>query len=263
MTWTAFNAGYRREHGRRRQLPLGSVGTVRTVEVRAGQHSYEVLIGAGLLEDIGSFVRRKLHGQRCAILADEHVVPLFGNVVLESLREAGFNAELLAIPAGEEAKSMAQAAALCEKLSALGLDRSSFLVSLGGGVVGDLVGFVASIYFRGIPYVSIPTTLLAQIDSCIGGKTGVNSSAGKNLIGAFHHPALVIADTDTLRSLPDRIWHEGFAEAIKHGIIRDAELFDSLPADGNDARPELADGVHRTQPRDQSCDRGGGRTRAD
>ena len=93
-------------------------------------------------------------------------------------------------------------------------------------MVGDLAGFVAAIYLRGIPYVSIPTTLLAQVDSCIGGKTGVNSSAGKNLIGAFHHPALVVADLDTLRTLPERIWNEGFAEVIKHGIIHDAELFD-------------------------------------
>ena len=201
---------------------------MRKVKVRAGQHFYDVLIGAGLLKDLGLFVRPGLHRNRGAILADEQVAPLFGDAVLESLRRSSFHAELIVIPAGEKAKSMAQAAALCEKLAALGLDRSSFLVSLGGGVLGDLAGFVASIYFRGIPYVSIPTTLLAQIDSCIGGKTGVNSGAGKNLIGTFHHPALVIADTDTLRSLPDRIWHEGFAEAIKHGIIRDAELFDSL-----------------------------------
>ena len=150
-------------------------------------------------------------------------------MVCESLRQASFRPELIAIAAGEGSKSIAQAGALCEQLSAAGLDRSSFLVSLGGGVVGDLAGFVASIFLRGIPYVSVPTTLLAQVDSSIGGKTGVNSGAGKNLIGSFHHPALVVADADTLRSLPDRIWHEGFAEAIKHGIIRDAELFDSLP----------------------------------
>lgn len=203
---------------------------MRKVEIFTGPHRYEVLVGAGLLEDIGALVRQKLNAKRCAIVADGNVARLFGEVVVESLRLSGFNAELIAIPAGEETKSMAQAAALCEKLSAIGLDRSSFLVSLGGGVVGDLAGFVASIYFRGIPYVSIPTTLLAQIDSCIGGKTGVNSAAGKNLIGCFHHPALVIADTDTLRSLPERIWHEGFAEAVKHGIIRDAGLFDSLAA---------------------------------
>jgi 3-dehydroquinate synthase len=201
---------------------------VRKLEIFAGLHRSDLLIGDGLLTQVGALVRPKFHGRRCAILTDEHVAPLFGNVVLESLRRSDFNAELITIPAGEQTKSMAQAAILCEKLSALGLDRSSFLLSLGGGVVGDLAGFVASIYCRGIPYVSIPTTLLAQIDSCIGGKTGVNSSAGKNLIGIFHHPALVLADTDTLRSLPDRIWHEGFAEAIKHGIIRDAGLFDSL-----------------------------------
>ena len=142
---------------------------------------------------------------------------------------------------GEGAKSIAQAGALCEQLSVAGLDRSSFLVSLGGGVIGDLTGFVASIFLRGIPYVTAPTTLLAQVDGCIGGKTGVNSSAGKNLIGSFHHPALVVIDTGTLRSLPDRIWHEGFAEVIKHGIIRDAELFDSLAACERDHPEELVE----------------------
>src|SRR5256885_10379097 len=131
---------------------------------------------------------------------------------------------------------MSEAATLCERLSAAGLDRSSFLVSLGGGVVGDLAGFVAAIYLRGIPFVSVPTTLLAQVDSAIGGKTGVNSGAGKNLIGSLHHPALVIADTETLRHLPDRIWNEGFAEIIKHGIIRDAELFEKL-GQSSDLRP--------------------------
>ena len=141
------------------------------------------------------------------------------------MQAAGFRPQLIALAPGEGAKSIAQAGALCEQLGAAGLDRSSFLVSLGGGVIGDLTGFVASIYMRGIPYVSVPTTLLAQVDGCIGGKTGVNSSSGKNLIGSFHHPALVIADIETLETLPDRIWHEGFAEVIKHGIIREAGLF--------------------------------------
>jgi 3-dehydroquinate synthase len=201
---------------------------VKSIRVEVGEHCCEVLIGSELLEDIGSAVRSQFRGNRCAIVSDENVARLFGETVRNSLRRAGFAPELLTVAPGEETKSMAQAAALCEKLSAAGFDRASFLVSLGGGVVGDLAGFVAAIYLRGIPYVSIPTTLLAQIDSCIGGKTGVNSSAGKNLIGSFHHPALVVADTGTLRSLPERIWHEGFAEAIKHGIIRDVGLFDSL-----------------------------------
>jgi 3-dehydroquinate synthase len=198
---------------------------VKTVEVRAGQHPYEALIGSGLLAQIGPLVRRHFSGDRCAVVSDANVAPLLGAKVCERLQDAGFRPELITIAAGEGAKSIAQAGALCDQLSAAGLDRSSFLVSLGGGVLGDLTGFVASIYMRGVPYVAVPTTLLAQVDSCIGGKTGVNSSAGKNMIGSFHHPTLVIADIDTLETLPDRIWHEGFAEVIKHGIIRDTELF--------------------------------------
>jgi 3-dehydroquinate synthase len=202
---------------------------VKSVEVRAGQQRYEVLIGSGLLADIGALVRRHFRSDRCAVVTDANVAPLFGETLCESLRKADLRPELIAIAPGEGSKSIAQAGALCDQLSAAGLDRTSFLVSLGGGVIGDLAGFVASIYLRGIPYVSVPTTLLAQVDSCLGGKTGVNSSAGKNLIGSFHHPSLVVADTETLRTLPDRIWNEGFAEAIKHGIIRDRELFESIP----------------------------------
>ncbi len=198
---------------------------MKSIEVHAGHRRYEVLIGSGLLGEIGSFVRPRSAGSRCAVISDANVAPIFGDQVSASLRQAGFATELLRIVGGEPAKSMAQAGQLCERMSGAGLDRTSFVVSLGGGVVSDLAGFVAAIFLRGIPYVSIPTTLLAQVDSCIGGKTAVNASAGKNLIGAFHHPALVVADTDTLRTLPERIWNEGFAEAIKHGIIRDPELF--------------------------------------
>lgn len=198
------------------------------VEIAAGSQRYQVLIGPGLLAQAGSLVRPLFSANRCALVADAAVVPLFGEQVRQSLRAAGLIPQLFSVSGGEAAKSMSQAAKLCEEMSAAGLDRSSFVVSLGGGVVGDLAGFVAAIFLRGIPYVSIPTTLLAQVDSCIGGKTGVNSSAGKNLIGAFHHPAFVLADTETLRTLPDRIWNEGMAEAIKHAIIGDAELFEML-----------------------------------
>jgi 3-dehydroquinate synthase len=191
----------------------------------------EVEIGQGVLTETGELVRQRGFPAtaRCAVVSDENVAPLFGEPVLRSLRAAGFIAEVVVLPAGETSKSLAQAGALCEELSQLQLDRRSLLVSLGGGVVGDLTGFVASIYLRGIPWISVPTTLLAQVDSCIGGKTGVNSAAGKNLIGSFHDPALVIADLATLQTLPERIWNEGFAEAIKHGIIGDAALFDSIP----------------------------------
>jgi 3-dehydroquinate synthase len=205
--------------------PLTTDKAVKSMEIRSGEHRYNVLIGRNLLDKIGELVRQIFRNARCAIISDSNVAPLFGKIVRDSLQRAGFAPELITIAPGEEAKSMAQAAALCDELGAAGLDRSSFLVSVGGGVVGDLAGFVAAIYLRGIPYVSVPTTLLAQVDSSIGAKTGVNSDAGKNLIGCFHHPALVVADTDVLRGLPARIWHEGFAEVIKHGIIRDAELF--------------------------------------
>jgi len=202
---------------------------VKRIEVQAARHRHQVLIGSGLLEEIGSFVRPLLAAGKCAVIADANVVPIFGDRVCASLTAAGFTPELLPVEGGESAKSMTQAAALGEQMNAAGLDRTSFVVSLGGGVLLDLAGFVAAIYYRGVPYVSIPTTLLAQVDSCIGGKTGVNSSAGKNLIGAFHHPALVIADTDTLQSLPERIWNEGLAEAIKHGVIRDPQILEMLP----------------------------------
>ncbi|HEX4665304.1 MAG TPA: 3-dehydroquinate synthase [Chthoniobacterales bacterium] len=221
---------------------------MKSLEIRAGRHGYKALIGPGLLGEAGRLVRPLLPGGRCAIVSDEKVAPLFAESILGSLRGAGFAPELLAVPSGEGAKSMTEVSALCEQMSAAGLDRTSFLVSLGGGVISDLAGFVAAIYFRGIPYISVPTTLLAQVDSCIGGKTGVNSSAGKNLIGAFHHPVLVLADTDTLETLPERIWNEGFAEAIKHGIVRDAALFEIVaqtPIQFADWKPALPDFIAR------------------
>ena len=165
---------------------------------------------------------------RCAIISDEVVAPLFADRLTTSLSSAGFDPTLFTIPPGEKSKSLEQAGAICERMAAAGLDRSSFVVALGGGVVGDLAGFVAAIYHRGIPYVQVPTTLLAQVDSSIGGKTAVNTAAGKNLIGALHHPVLVIADIDLLQTLPEREFNQGFAEIIKHGIIRDAALLDTL-----------------------------------
>ncbi|MGI8890916.1 MAG: 3-dehydroquinate synthase [Chthoniobacterales bacterium] len=201
---------------------------MKSIEVRAGLRPYEVRIDRALLSQVGSLVKPHVSGPRCAVISDENVAPLYGKDVCARLRDAGFEPDLLTVPAGESSKSIKHAGSLCEQLSAAGLDRSSFLVALGGGMVGDLTGFVASIYLRGIPYLSLPTTLLAQLDSCLGGKTGVNSSQGKNLIGTFLHPMLVLADTETLRSLPERIWNEGFAEAIKHGVIRDAGLFRAL-----------------------------------
>ena len=149
---------------------------------------------------------------------------------MASLESAGFRPTLHTVPAGEGSKSMSHAENLCREMIRAGHDRKSMVVALGGGVVGDLAGFVAAIFFRGLPFVQIPTTIVAQVDSSVGGKTGVNVAEGKNLLGAFHQPRLVLVDPETLRTLPDREFHEGFAEAIKHAAIRDAPMLDDLAA---------------------------------
>ncbi len=198
------------------------------IVIQAGSQKYEALVGSRLLEKIGALLAEKFRGPACAIVSDGNVAPLFAPTVVRSLTEAGFRPVLITVPAGEPSKSLRQAEKICDQMIAAGLDRSSFVVALGGGVVGDLAGFVAAIYHRGIPHVQVPTTLLAQVDSSIGGKTGVNTVAGKNLIGVFHQPTLVISDVDSLATLPPREWKQGFAEMIKHAIIRDAAMFETL-----------------------------------
>jgi 3-dehydroquinate synthase len=201
---------------------------VTPIVIQAGSQKYEALVGSRLLEKIGALLAEKFRGPACAIVSDGNVAPLFAPTVVRSLTDAGFRPGLITVPAGESSKSLRQAEKICDQMIAAGLDRSSFVVALGGGVVGDLAGFVAAIYHRGIPHVQVPTTLLAQVDSSIGGKTGVNAAAGKNLIGVFHQPTLVISDVDSLATLPPREWKQGFAEMIKHAIIRDAAMFETL-----------------------------------
>jgi 3-dehydroquinate synthase len=205
------------------------------IVIQAGNQSYEALVGSRLLERAGALLARKLSGPDCAIVSDENVAARFAEALVRSLTSVGFKPMLVTIPPGEKSKTLGEAEAICNQMSEAGLDRSSFLVALGGGVVGDLAGFVAAIYHRGIPYVQMPTTLLAQVDSSIGGKTAVNIATGKNLIGAWHQPALVISDTDTLATLPPRERRQGFAEIVKHAVIRDAEMFEMLQHfDGKD-----------------------------
>jgi 3-dehydroquinate synthase len=199
-----------------------------STEVRAGGQSYSVLIGSGLLTTAGERVKDKLAPTRCATISDTNVGPRFAVALQNSLRQAGFEPTLITIQAGEQSKSLAQAGEICDEMLRAGLDRQSFVIGLGGGVIGDLSGFVAAIFERGVPHVPIPTTLLAMVDSSIGGKTGVNARAGKNLIGAIHQPALVIDDVDVLKTLPPRELSQGFAEIIKHAIIADAEMFRQL-----------------------------------
>jgi 3-dehydroquinate synthase len=200
------------------------VGAIITV----GDRRYRALIGEHLLHEIGERCRSIGFSGRCAVISDMNVAALSADRVKESLTASSFQPTLITIPAGEKSKTLEQAGAICDQMIAAGLDRQSFAIGLGGGVIGDISGFVAAIYHRGIPHVQIPTTLLAMVDSSIGGKTGVNTAAGKNLIGAVHHPSLVIDDVDVLKTLPRREFNQGFAEVIKHAIIADAEMFEAL-----------------------------------
>jgi 3-dehydroquinate synthase len=198
------------------------------VQIRCGADRYPVLIDTGLLDRFGTHVRKNLPREMCVIISDRNVALLFANRVKNSLSSAGFHPTLITIPAGEKSKTLKQAGAICDWMIAAGLDRLSFVVGLGGGMIGDISGFVAAIYHRGIPHIQIPTTLLAMVDSSIGGKTGVDTRDGKNLIGAFHQPSLVIDDVDVLKTLPRRQFNQGFAEIIKHAVIADAKMFEQL-----------------------------------
>jgi len=203
-----------------------------SVTVPLGNRAYRVHIGAGILGQLGALARElggEL-GERCAVVTDSNVAPLYGEAVLASLRAAGYLPTLIPVKAGEASKSMRVAEEVCDAMITAGLDRKGWIVALGGGVVGDLAGFVATIYYRGIPFVQLPTTVIAQVDSAVGGKTGVNATHGKNLIGAFHQPRLVLADVTTLGTLPPREFNEGVAEIVKHAAIRDRSLLEAIAA---------------------------------
>jgi 3-dehydroquinate synthase len=221
------------EHDIERVRPTGSVDplhpvSVAAVEARGVTYCYSALVGSGLLGQIGKHMRDCVRKRMCAIISDTNVAPLLSRRVQRSLTSAGFKPTLITIPAGEKSKTLEQVGAICEQMLAAGLDRQSFVIGLGGGVIGDISGFVAAIYHRGIPHVQIPTTLLAMVDSSIGGKTGLNTTDGKNLIGAVHQPSLVIDDLNVLRTLPRREFNQGFAEIIKHAVIADPKMFKLL-----------------------------------
>jgi 3-dehydroquinate synthase len=206
-------------------------GAVRRVEVALDERSYPVEIGAGTLAAIGPRVVEQTGARRAVVVSVPAVGRRYAARVLRSLREAGVSASRVDVPDGDAAKSLRELAKLYEVLIARGVDRSSVLVALGGGAVGDLTGFAAATFLRGIAFVQAPTTLLAMVDASVGGKTGVNLPEGKNLVGAFHQPRLVVIDPDTLRSLPRRELSAGFAEVVKHAAIRDADLFERLERD--------------------------------
>jgi len=204
---------------------------VRIVDVPLGSRSYKIQIGPGLLANLGKECAHLSLGTRCAIISDTNVARRYAKTARGSLNQAGFASTLITVLAGETAKSLKSVQACYDQLAAHRLERRSFIVALGGGVVGDLAGFVAATYLRGIPFVQVPTTLLAHVDSSVGGKVGVNLKAGKNLVGAFHQPRLVLCDLDTLKTLPEREYRAGLAEVIKYGIIYDLALFEKIERD--------------------------------
>ena len=198
------------------------------IKVPLGVRSYTISIGNKLLSRLGQECKRLYLGQHCAVITDRNVAARYGEVAVESLKACGFEPSLITVPAGETAKSLKLVASCYDQLAEHRIERKSFVVALGGGVVGDLAGFVAATYSRGIDFVQVPTTLLAQVDSSVGGKVGINLKAGKNLVGAFYQPRFVLCDLDTLRTLPEREFRSGLAEVIKYGIIYDAKMFARL-----------------------------------
>jgi 3-dehydroquinate synthase len=199
--------------------------TTRTARVALAGRAYEVVISAGLIDEAGARIRPLLARPKVAVVVDETVSALHGGRLISSLAEAGVTADTIIIPPGEESKSFAGLEQLCDRLLALQLERGDMIIAFGGGVVGDLTGFAAAIYKRGIDFIQIPTTLLAQVDSSVGGKTAIDTARGKNLIGAFHQPRLVLADLEVLGTLPERELRCGYAEVLKYGLLADADFF--------------------------------------
>ena len=206
---------------------------MRTIDVAGdGFRPYQVLVGEGLLDRAGELAAPLLPRRRAAVVTDETVGRLHGEALVDSLARAGVRASVIAVPPGEASKSFRQLEDLCDRLLALDLDRGDQIVAFGGGVVGDLAGFAAAIYKRGIDFIQIPTTLLAQVDSSVGGKTAIDTARGKNLIGAFHQPRLVLCDLGVLETLPDREMRAGYAEVVKYGLLGDADFFRELERHG-------------------------------
>lgn len=208
---------------------------MKEIQVALGEKSYWIKIAAGLLSAAGDEIRRVLpQTEKIAVITDSNVAPLYGERLRKSLEMAGFSVTVREFPAGEESKNLAVLGRLYEGLAAAGLTRSDAIVALGGGVAGDMTGLAAATYLRGIAFIQIPTSLLAAVDSSVGGKVAVDLPQGKNLVGAFYQPRLVLIDPELLYTLPPRFLHDGLAEVIKYGCIRDTGLFtrlEQLPGD--------------------------------
>lgn len=199
-----------------------------TLTVPLGDRSYDIHIGRGLIADAGRAIAAVARGRKAFVVTDENVAPHYLTPVLESLADAGFTCHKAILPPGEQTKSMHHLGGLLDAMLEARVERSSMVVALGGGIIGDLAGFAASVLLRGVDFVQVPTTLLSQVDSSVGGKTGINVRQGKNLVGSFHQPRLVLIDTATLETLPRRELLAGYAEVAKYGLIDDAPFWDWL-----------------------------------
>jgi len=201
-----------------------------TVRVALSERSYQIRIGSGVIGSLGEFTQECRSTTHAAVITDSNVEPRHADAAVASLQSANIRTDLLTVPAGEASKSIGQLGDLWNQLLAAGADRKSVVVALGGGVVGDLAGFAAASYGRGLPFIQVPTSLLAQVDSSVGGKTGINLPGAKNMVGAFWQPSGVLIDIDTLATLPDREYLEGMAEVVKYGMILDEAFLAYLEA---------------------------------
>ncbi|ORE94275.1 3-dehydroquinate synthase [Stappia sp. 22II-S9-Z10] len=211
--------------------PLSTLAP-RTVHVPLGERAYDVLIGDNLIAEAGGHIAARLGKRRALVVTDEVVAGLHLSPLMASLEAAGIGATALALPEGEATKSAERLLQTVDAILDAGLERSDIMIALGGGVIGDLAGFAAAVARRGMPFVQVPTTLLAQVDSSVGGKTGINARQGKNLVGAFHQPSLVLSDLSALATLSERHRRAGYAEIVKIGLLGDAAFFDRLEALG-------------------------------
>jgi 3-dehydroquinate synthase len=208
------------------------MNTPARLRVELGSRGYDIVVGRGLLRDAGGLLRPAIHQERVIIVTDENVAKLHLERFTAGLAAAGIGHQTIVLPPGEATKDFGHFAALCEDILTCGVERATPLVALGGGVIGDLAGFAAATVLRGIDFIQVPTTLLAQVDSSVGGKTAIDTRQGKNLVGAFHQPVLVLADIDALMTLPRRELLAGYAEVVKYGLIRDRGFYDWLEAHG-------------------------------
>lgn len=222
----------------------------RLVHVPLGERAYDILIGPGLIARAGAEIAARLKGRRAAVITDENVGPLYLAALTESLEAAGITVSSLVLPAGEKTKSFEHLMAVCDTVLEARVERNDMVIALGGGVIGDLSGFAAGIVRRGVRFVQVPTSLLSQVDSSVGGKTGINTRQGKNLVGVFHQADLVLADSDVLNTLSEREFRAGYAEVAKYGLIDKPDFFAWLEANWQDV---FAGGPSRIEAIALSC----------